>query len=1002
MNSFVRINSIVGFVVFIASAIIYGLTMEPTLSFWDCGEFIAAAFKLEVGHQPGAPLYLLIGRLFSLLALGNTAKVAYWINMSSVLASAATVMFLFWTITALAKKTVASITTSNQIWSIMAAGTVGAMAYAFSDTFWFSAVEAEVYALSALFTAVTFWAILKWEENMNDKWLIFIAFLTGLSIGVHLLNLLVIPILVLVYYFRKTAKATWQGTLKAFLIGCLILAIVQFAVIQYFVLWAAKLDLLFVNSLGLGFGSGAITFILLVIAAIAYGIFYTIKHQKYYYNLGLLCLAFVLFGFSAYFAIIIRADAKPNINLSNPDQPFSLYGYLGRTNYGSTPLLYGQTFNAERTDIKETGNEYRKAASKYELSGKTYEPVYDKNMLFPRMYSDKPHHQQFYQQWMGLQPGETPTFAQNLRFFASYQLGFMYWRYFLWNFVGRQNDVQGQGSIDNGNWLSGIKALDAARLGSQTNLPETITKNPGRNIFYGLPLILGLIGMIYLYRKNKKVSIIIAGLFLVTGMAIIVYLNQDPLQVRERDYVYVGSFYAFCIWIGFGMLAFKNLLTKYTNPKYSLITATLVTFVAVPLLMAVQGWDDHNRSNKTTALDWAKNYLNSCAPNAILFTNADNDTYPLWYAQEVEGIRTDVRVVNYQFLSDDAYINQMKKQSYKSAPLPISMNEEQYKKGVRDYLPYVDYGLMDSVELSDLLAVLTSDNQQDKVQMMDGTYENFLPTKKLKLTINKQQLVKTKTIAPEDINKVADHMEWELKGNGARKTELAMLDIIRTNNWERPIYFASKVSNDTYLGMEKYLYLEGYAHRLLPYERNSDDKRNIDEVTNTEVLYNNIINKLDFKGFKTAKYLDPETRRILRATIDLNNTLAKNLIAEGKQGMALKVVEKSLRELPMQNYHIQDTLDKVNLIQNLYALNATKEANDLTIKTTKFVDQELQYILTLNNKFQSAYVNDVEIGMYVLSILEKITNSYGQEKINQDVKTQLKQLETKFRASFNG
>lgn len=562
MKKFDRINTYIGLLIFAFATVIYWLCMEPTLSFWDCGEFIAAAFKLEVGHQPGAPLFLMIGKMFSLLAGGNTAKVAYWVNFVSVVSSAATVMFLFWSINAIALKIIKKSNqdlSGTQIWNIIAAGAVGALAYTFSDTFWFSAVEAEVYAISTLCTAIVFWAVLKWERAMNDKWLLLIAMIIGLSIGMHLLSLLVIPAIALVYYFRKTKKPSIWGTTKAFMLGCLLLGLIQFGVIQYVVLLAAKADLLFVNTFGMGFGIGALLFIVVLLLALAYAIHYSIKKKLYHLNLGLLCFALILFGFSSYFMIIIRANAKPNINLSNPDTSMSLFGYLSRQQYEDKPLLYGQVFNAQPIDAKETGTTYRKGQDKYEVSGQTFKTIYDKNIFFPRTYSSTAPHVSFYQSWMGLSEGQTPSFWQNLSFFNSYQLGFMYWRYFSWNFVGRQNDEQGQGSINEGNWLSGIKPIDALHLGNQHKLPQSITNNAGHNLFYGLPLILGILGAAYLFRKNKKEALVMATLFFCTGIAIILYINQDPLQVRERDYAYVGSFYAFAILIGLGLLAVKDL-----------------------------------------------------------------------------------------------------------------------------------------------------------------------------------------------------------------------------------------------------------------------------------------------------------------------------------------------------------------------------------------------------------------------------------------------------------
>lgn len=1000
-NNYQRINNGVGFLLMGIATLVYWKTMEPTLSFWDCGEFIAASYKLQVGHQPGAPLFLMIGKLFSLLAVGNTAKIAYWVNASSVLFSAATIMFLYWTITALASRLYAKERSALQNWSIIAAGTIGALAYAFSDTFWFSAVEAEVYALSSLFTAIVFWAILKWERELNDRWLIFIAFTIGLSIGAHLLSLLTIPAVVLVYYFRKTVKVTFTGTLKAFFTGCLLVGIVQFFIVQYLVLFAAKSDLFFVNTLGFSFGSGALAFIILLAIMLVIAIRYSLQHQRYNLNLGLLCLTFLLFGFSTYFAIIIRADAKPAINLSNPDNAYSLYEYLGRTNYGETPLFYGKTFDAQQTDLKETGLEYRKGAKTYEVSGKSYKADYDKNLFFPRTHSSKPGHPDFYRQWMGLAEGQSPTFIDNLNFFASYQVNFMYFRYLFWNFVGRQNDIQNQGgSNTSGNWITGIRKLDALRLGNQEKLPQSITANEGHNVFYGLPLLLGIVGICYLFRKNKQLVLIAGCLFFFTGLAIILFLNQDPLQPRERDYAYGGSFYVFAIFISFGVLAIQNFLSRYIPAKISFIGTVVTTLLAVPTLMGIQGWDDHDRSQKTTAIDWAKNYLNSCAPNAILFTNADNDTYPLWYAQEVEGIRTDVRVVSIQFLSDPDYINQLKKQLHQSAPLPITMTEDKYVKGIRDYLPYVDYGIKDSVELKALLGVLLSDNPEDKVEMVGGSTDNFLPTKQLKLTINPEQVLKTNTVAVKDKDRIVTEMEWTFNKNFALRSDLALFDILVHNNWERPVYFGTSLSDDTYIGMDKYLYLEGYAYRLLPLKRSTQDQRDKSEMTNSDVMYNNVMKKLDYTGFNKASYLDPESRRIAQATWVFNNTLTGNLIAEGKTAQAKQVIYKSIQELPLKNYDVQDTLSKLATVQLLYQLNDEQQANLLTGQMMSFLDQELAYIASLDPENQRRNLRSIQQGLYVLNGLDELTATAGQKQLNKVIKEKFSRFKNGFIATI--
>ena len=547
--NYTKTNNLLGWLCFLIATITYTLTLEPTASFWDCGEFIASAYKLQIVHQPGAPLFLMIAKIFSFLAGGDKSKVAFWMNMSSALASAATILFLFWTITALARKVLVKAgeeISSSKLIVIMGSGIVGALAYTFSDTFWFSAVEAEVYALSSLCTAIVFWAILKWDHHADekgaDRWIVFIAYIMGLSIGVHLLNLLVIPAIALIYYFRRSKKVTSKGTLSALIIGIIILGVIQYGIIQYVVKFAAFFDLFFVNTIGLGFGSGVIVFALLVIGGLTYGILYSIKNAKPILNLALICTTFILIGYSSFAMIVIRAKADPTLNNSDPENVFALLSYLNREQYGDRPLLYGEYFDSQPIENKEVGNIYRQGKDKYEVAGKKYETIYDRNTLLPRMYSRSPQHVGFYREWMRIPEGQSPNFAENLGFLFSYQTGFMYARYFLWNFAGRQNDDQGHGNHTSGNWISGIKPLDAARLGPQDNLPPSIKENNAYNRYYFLPLIIGLIGALWHFKRNQKDAGVVGLLFFFTGIAIVLYLNQNPLQPRERDYAYAGSF----------------------------------------------------------------------------------------------------------------------------------------------------------------------------------------------------------------------------------------------------------------------------------------------------------------------------------------------------------------------------------------------------------------------------------------------------------------------------
>jgi len=993
VNKYKCLNSLIGVLLFVIASFTYWLTMEPTVSFWDSGEFVAAAYKLQVGHQPGAPLFLMLGKLFSMLSFGDTSKVAYWVNMTSVVASGATVMFLFSTITSIGTRIYNH--TKQPSGSILIAGVVGALAFAFSDTFWFSAVESEVYAMSTLFTAIVFWAALKWEISGEDRWLVFIAFMIGLSIGIHLLSLLVIPAVTLVYYFKKQPRPRLKGICIAFLIGCGLVGVVQYGIIQYLVLAAAKADLLFVNSFNASFGSGAVVFLGFVVAVITAGMVISIKRRLYRLNLGLICLTFVLLGYSSYFMIYIRANAKPNINLSNPDNAFSLYEYLGRSGYGTTPLLYGQIFDAKPIRHEERASLYRKNNGKYEVSGSKYKTDYDKNLIFPRTHSQKPGHADFYKSWLALEEGQSPGMLENLSFFSSWQLGFMYWRYFFWNFAGRQNDIQGQGNVLEGNWISGIRPLDALRLGSQTGLPPSIKENRAHNIFYGLPLIIGLAGVVWLYRKSKRDFLTLLSLFFLTGIAIVLYLNQDPLQVRERDYAYVGSFYAFAIFIGFGFMAVKDAFKRVGTARASSVMATLICILSAPGLMLKEGWDDHNRSDKLTALHWAKNYLNSCAPNAILFTNADNDTFPLWYAQEVEGIRTDVRVVCLQFLADDAYINQMKKASGLSAPLPISMDRSIYMDGVREYFPFVDYGITDSVNLGDLVEVMKSDAKDDKIQMSDGSFINFLPTKKLKLEIDENILLATKTLKLDEIDRISN-MEWNFNKDFATKADLVLFDILVSNEWKRPIYFATSVSEDTYIGLDDYLYLEGYAYRLLPLAPEPGIKADKSERTHSDIMYSNFMTKFDLSPYSEASYADPETRRVIGGTWNLINVLAANLIAKGKSVQADAVMQKGLMDLPGDVSTVTDTLNRMMTVKNLYACNRTDKAREIAEDTVQFLDAELTYISSLSPNQQRSTLQDIRIGMYVLQSLEILAADNKQTDLSSSIKRNMEWLSQKF------
>ena len=1000
-----KINNITGWLCFLVAALTYILTLEPSVSFWDCGEFIASAFKMQVVHQPGAPLFLMIQRFFSIFAFGDIHKIAYFMNVGSALASAATILFLFWTITALARKMVVKtneeLSTGDFI-TIMGAGVVGALAYTFSDSFWFSAVESEVYALSSLFTAIVFWGILKWEANADepraDRWLLFIAYIMGLSIGIHLLNLLTIPAIAFVYYFKKTPKPSNIGIIKTFFVGILILAFVQYGIIQYVVSFGAYFDLFFVNTLGMGFGSGVVCFAILLIAGFVWGIRYSIQRQNKFLNLALLSTVLIIFGYCSFAAIIIRAKANPNLNNSNPDNAFSFLSYLNREQYGDRPLLFGPNYNSEKVSLKEGKNIYRKGADKYEVAGKKTDYEYDRTTPFPRMYSDEPRHVAEYKSLMGFDDSHFPGLFDNIQYLFNFQIGNMYMRYFMWNFVGRQNDDQGEG-VYQGQFLSGIKPIDAMMLGDQSHLPPSIVEDSAYNRFFFLPLIIGLLGAVWHFKRNQKDAGIVGLLFFFTGLAIVLYLNQKPLEPRERDYAYTGSFYAFAIWIGFGVFAIKEWVFKKINQQNGAIIATVVCLLGAPVIMGAQGWDDHDRSHKMVAHDIAVDYLQSCAPNAILFTYGDNDTYPLWYAQEVENIRPDIRLVNLSLFDTDWYIDGMRRKQNESAPLPISMKPAQYVQGVRDVMYYQDYKIAGAIELKDILKVLLSDNDEDKVPLQNGEKENFIPTKNFKMTINPAEVVKTGTVSAADIAKITPSMEWTFNKNYVTKGTLAMLDILAHNDWKRPIYFASTVPSDQFNGLDNYLYNEGLALRLLPLKL--DTAAGKAELVNTDILYNNMYNKFVWGNVKESKYLDPQSADDISIFNNVFNTTISGLIKEGKIADAKKVVKRYFEVMPEKFYGMRAMMGTYFLAENLYALGETARANSLIEKSADYIQNELTYLADVS-KSKNRFVGgqNVQIGLQFLNQMVKTTTDQKQTNLAQKLTLQFQGLESRFSMYF--
>lgn len=984
-NQFKKLNIILGWVVWAIASAVYLLTVEPTASFWDCGEFIATAYRLEVGHPPGAPLFMMIGRLFSMFA--SPQEAAYYINLVSVFSSSFTILFLFWSITHLAAKMALSNGsgwTQGKLIAVLVSGFVGGLAYTFSDTFWFSAVEAEVYAMSSMFTAMVFWAILKWEsvadEPKANRWIILIAYLMGLSIGVHLLNLLAIPAIAFVYYFKKH-EFSWKGLITTGILSVVILVTVQYGIIQKMISIAGMFELLFVNSFGLPFNSGALFYIALLIGLVIYGLYYTNKHQKVMWNTVLLAFTMLIIGYSSFTAILIRSSADVPMDENNPENVFSLVSYLNREQYGDRPLLFGAQvaytkenyqykFIGTPLDRKEPYSDGKPTYTPNEKSGK-YEITDDREgsipnyadefkMIFPRMNSFEGRHASQYLEWSNfdgkmvrprnavVDPNVTyymPTFLDNMTFFISHQVNFMYWRYFFWNFVGRQNDIQGMGNNIHGNWISGIDFIDSIFIGDQSNIPDHFKANHARNKFYFLPLILGLIGFFFHLNKNNKDTFTVFLLFFFTGLAIIIYLNQYPLQPRERDYAYAGSFYAFCIWIGLGVYALYELLSSKMPATVASGLATVLS-LSVPTIMATEGWDDHDRSGRYTARDFAKAYLDSCAPNAVLFTNGDNDTFPLWYLQEVEGYRTDVRVVNLSLLNTDWYINQMRRAAYDAGPVPFNMPREKYTQGTRDYLPVVEQIKDKHINLKDVMAFVTDDSKRQR--MGNGKMMNYFPTNRFSLPVDSAKVVANGTVPAKLASKIVDEVQFKVPKSYIMKNDMMILDLIAHTNWDTPVYFAITTGADSYIGLQKYFQLEGLTYRLIPVEATSNDGQS--GTVNTDIMYDNLMNKFSFGGIETgAIYLEENNRRMCMNFRNNFSRLADALIAEGKTEKAVEVLDRCVEVMPESSIPYDYFI--LPVVESYYSAGEFDKANAIAQKLLTMYSQECEYFLGLDQNY---------------------------------------------------
>jgi len=1002
--SFNKLNNLVGWLVFLIATVVYFLTLETTASWWDCGEYIATAYKLQVGHPPGAPLFQMLGRFFSLLALGDVTRVALMINVMSALSSSLTIMFLFWTISMLARKIMmkeGEATPKANQYAVIGAAAVGALAYTFSDSFWFSAVEGEVYAMSSFFTAVTFWAILKWErvadEPHNFRWLLFIAYLIGLSIGVHMLNLLAIPAIVYVYYYKKYTVNT-KGFVIAGLVSLFILGFIMSVIIPLIVQLAGDFELFFINSIGLPFSSGTLIYFLLLIGGIVFGLYYSIKKGKVVLNTVILSFMFILIGYSSFFMLVIRANANTPINENNPDDAITMLSYLNREQYGTWPLLYGQYYNAPVVDYGDGKPIYIRDESKgkYVITDKRTgtQPIFDDRFttVFPRMWSNqKPSHIRSYQSVAGrggipirvTKPDGSnevlyrPTFAQNLKFFANYQVSHMYLRYFFWNFVGRQNDIESQGEIENGNWISGINFIDAFRLGDQSDLPKSM-ENPARSRFYFLPLLLGLAGLFYHVSKHPRDSWVVFLLFILTGLAIIVYLNQTPFQPRERDYAYAGSFYAFAIWIGFGVLFLFELFSKFIkNKQLTAVSVSLIALLLVPALMAKEGWEGHNRSGKTPARDFAMNYMAQCKPGAVLFTNGDNDTFPLWYVQEVEGFRTDMRVVNYMLSSGDWYVHQLGKKVYDSERLPLTLTPEQYNKGVNDYVPVVER-IQGRRELKEVIDFVANESTQTQLPLQSGDRINYIPTKKLKLTIDKEAVIRSGTVPESMHHLIVDEITWDISQSALYKNDLMLLDLIASNNWERPIYFANPNSVSKVFNVDEYCHMEGVVYRFMPVKA-KEYYKNLGGVY-SEGSYDLLVNKAKWGNLQDPDVtVDRESYRNSTMVKQSYMRLAQALINEGKADSAVAVLDKSMEFFPNEKI----TFDYFMLpwAEIYFEAGAREKAVKMVRTLSERYLEDLAYYSKLPDKFASFYDQSSQEALAVLQRLSQMASENGEKEL---------------------
>ena len=1014
-----------GWLVCAMACTVFISTAERTTSWWDCGEYISTAAKLMVGHPPGAPTFQILGCIANIFTFGHVEQTAFAINILSALCSGFSILFLFWTITMLGKKLCLSVAARSEAKSsesgkadktnkadfqpsllqsilIFGAGIIGALAYTFSDSFWFSAVEGEVYAMSSFFTAITFWAILKWESHADEphhlRWIIFIAFLIGLAIGVHLLNLLVIPACVFIVYYKKFTPSR-RGFWMSMLLSLVLLAGILWGIVPWTVKLAGYAELLFVNGFHLPFHSGTIIYFLAVIGALVWGLMYAYRRNKTVLHTALLCVSFLLIGYSTFLTLVIRSNANVPLNENEPKDALSLLSYLNREQYGSRPLFYGQFYNARVVDIKETSKKYvrNNETKRYEEAGSNVEYVYDKEHcgLFPRMYSNGDsggrNHIKYYQFWSGTTAQDAsspkPSMKENLRFYFRYHLNWMYFRYFMWNFAGRQNNIQGLGynedgsrDIFHGNWISGIKFLDEWRLGPQDELPDYLATNHGRNRFFMLPLLLGLVGLWFQYKNDRRNCFIVFLLFFMTGLAIVTYLNEPSTEPRERDYAYAGSFYAYAVWIGLGVIALAQYLMKLIKKQH--VAAALgvaLVCLSVPGVMAAEGWDDHDRSHRTAAYDFAKNSLLSCESNGVIIANGDNDTFPVWYCQEVEGIKNDVRIINSALANSFWHIQPLFRQVYNSKPLNFTLSFDQYGQGINDYAYIQD--LLDKSAYYDLAKCLSfmANDPRAQIKTPAGEIISKFPTHNVKITVPIEEMLANGQLTQEQASRCLPELAWQIqKGDALYRVDMAFLDLVASNFASRPLYFMSSGAQSNVLPLPHMSQMEGNVYRLVPY-LNENRAAVGDNGMLTDKTYDLYVNQFRWGNLQDPETaIDPESAAYTRAVRYQYILLSKALMFEGKRDSAVAALDKSIALFP----HTQIPFDGLMMYQMeaYFQAGANEKGLALAQQLLDIYMKRLQYVERFPSRFRKSIVEEQRECLSVFSEMEQMLTPFEEQE----------------------